>query len=780
MVGVHVGLAPLLLAGSPPWAAATSAATAVLLLSAVVIADRGRPLPWSPGVAALLLLGAATLLQITPLPLALVQWLSPMAADDALQVAALLGDSAPRWVSLSRDPGRTRMSLMLGINVLATTLALGLLVERHRPRGFLRAIAATCSVVVLISMGHAALGATSVFGLYTPIVGSRTLGPIINLNHLGGFAALTTLLCLGLALKEDHRTRKTMAFMAAAAAVGLGLLTFSRGAALSVLLAAGLALVVTKERSTPLARNQKALIAGVLALGLAAIAAIAAGVHQSAGLNDTERLDLLRRGAELALDYPWSGVGRGAFEPAFLYRSSFLARYTHPENVLLQYAIEFGLPLTLLALALFARSTWRALRSRQTSASIAAAALVVAFAHDLFDFALELPGVAVPAAACAGIAWTRSHEARKPAFWVWLIAAGSALALAALIVRLPQDDPAQVRARLEADTLTPADLAELERDVLLYHPADAWLTSRLGHAYAVRGERRAGRWLSRTMYLAPAWADPHALAAAWLIRLGRPDQALLEVREAERRKPGSGIGALCGVLRGEVDIDRIRRASVDPDTLGPMLERVRRCGGSAEFRAQLDAAMVADGSADAATHARHLVRLAASSPDAALAQAVALRDARPEDPPAVEAWLNVLLAVDPVAALAERERSGLSPTLRWALVRVAVAEGEREAVDQLVGTLRTEAAGQSAELAEIDARHGSSLCEMNHVEDGIQLLRSSIELDPRGPGASSLLRMAVQRRRPGLARSAAVHLCSQHGRESQECRRAEAQVARLE
>ena len=61
--------------------------------------------------------------------------LEPIRPD--LLGARLLGDAAPTWIPLSRDPGRTRMSLLLGLNVLCTAMALALLVERHRPRALL-------------------------------------------------------------------------------------------------------------------------------------------------------------------------------------------------------------------------------------------------------------------------------------------------------------------------------------------------------------------------------------------------------------------------------------------------------------------------------------------------------------------------------------------------------------------------------------------------------------------------------------------------------------------
>lgn len=779
-MGIHVALAPMLLAGAPPWAAATSAVSSVILLFVVVLSDRARPLPWSPGMAALLAVGAVTVLHTVPLPIELVQFLSPLAADDAVHMAAMLGDPAPSWVPLSRDPGRTRMSMLLAANVICTVLAMSLLVERQRPRGFTRTIAFACSLVVVVSLAHAAVGATKVFGVYEPVIGGRVFGPIINVNHRSAFAALTALLCLGLGIQEEPGVRKSLALFAATMAGCLALLTTSRGGALSLLIAIGVAVVLSRRAGARVEVVQKLVLVALTIAGLVGLGIVLIRVRSMEGLNDIERLDLLRRGGELTLDHWMAGAGRGAFEPAYTYRSSFLARYTHPENILLQYASEFGLPIAALAIVWFARGTLKALRASQTSAALCAGVLVMLFLHDFFDFALELPGVAVPAAACAGIAWTRTHESRKSAYYVWAIAAVAALGVATLVVRLPVDDPASMRARLTAGSLSGAALAEIEREVATLHPADAQLTVLLGHAYAERGSLRAGRWLNRTMYLAPAWAEPHRLAAVWLVRMGRADQALIEVREADRLHPGSGTLALCEVLAGEADVESVRRARVDDETLDATVARARACPGvTAAFHAALDAMLVAEGSDDFAAHARHFGAMASTQPAEARAGAEALRRAHPNDPAAVAAWLDILILVDPAAALAARDQASLPANTRWNLVRVAAAADDRAAVDDIVRALRSDAAGHSHELAGIDARHGQVLVEMGHAEEGIALIRTAIDLDPSGPGAAALLQISVRDGRIGLARSAAQHLCRQHGRDSPPCQNAEQQVSRM-
>jgi hypothetical protein len=623
-------------------------------------------------MAALLALGAVTVLQTVPLPIALVQALSPLAADDALHVAAMLGDPAPSWVPLSRDPGRTRLSMLLGLNVICTVLALSLLVERQRPRGFMRAIALACSVVVVVSLGHAALGATTVFGVYQPVVGGRVFGPIINVNHLSAFAALTTLLCLGLGIQEEagraqehgalrcHHGRLPRApdYVPRRRAQPADRHRH-RGAAVTSCRR------TRRDRAEARPRGPRDRRSGRLGLLLFR-------VRETQGLNDIERLDLLRRGGELALDHWIAGAGRGAFEPAFMYRSTFLARYTHPENILIQYGTEFGIPVTVLAIAWFARGTFSALRTSQTSAALGAGVLVMLFLHDLFDFALELPGVAVPAAACAGIAWTRAHAARKSAYYVWGIATLAALGVAALVARLPVDDPATTRARLQAGSLSTAaargDRARSRHAPSRRRPADGVARSRIrGARLAACGplaqpQHVLGTRVGRAASARGALADPH----------GTPRPSLDRGARGGPVAPGAGTPALCEVLARDADVEHIRRASVDAESLAETVARARACAGvSADFRVALDALLVAEGTDDFGAHARHLTAMARTQPSDARAAAEALRAAHPEDPAAIAVWMDILILVDPAAALAARDQPSLPDSTRWNLVRLA-------------------------------------------------------------------------------------------------------------
>jgi hypothetical protein len=781
LVGVHVALAPLLLAGRLPVGRRHQRGLERDPLvrggpqrpsaAAAVVSGHGG----APG------LGAVTVLQTVPLPIALVQALSPLAADDALHVAAMLGDPAPSWVPLSRDPGRTRLSMLLGLNVICTVLALSLLVERQRPRGFMRAIALACSVVVVVSLGHAALGATTVFGVYQPVVGGRVFGPIINVNHLSAFAALTTLLCLGLGIQEEPGARKSLALFAATMAASPRAPDYvARRRAQPVHRHGhrGAALTPCRRAHGDRAEARPRRPRGRRSVGLGFCSSACA---RRTGLNDIERLDLLRRSGELALDHWIAGAGRGAFEPAFMYRSTFLARYTHPENILIQYATEFGMPVTALAIALFARGTWSALRTSQTSAAARRGRARHALPARPLRLCARAPRRRRPAAACAGIAWTRAHAARKSAYYVWGIATLAALGVAALVVRLPVDDPLTIArpapGRLALHRSARRDRTRSRHAPSRRRPADGVARARLRRArLAACGSLAEPQHVPRTRVgRAPpaggALARPHGSPGPGLDRGARGGPVACWARAPLRS---------ARVLARDADVEHIRRASVDAESLAETLARARACAGvSADFRAALDALLVAEGTDDFGAHARHLTALARTQPSEARAAAEALRAAHPEDPAAIAVWMDILILVDPAAALAAREQPEPARTARagtwcgWP-VKPETAKWWTTSCGSCAGTQPGRAARWRASTPVTDKSWSTS---------GTPRRASRSSAPPSTSTRAAQERPSCSRSRSGTVASAwlAPHhstCAAKYGRESPQCRSAEQQVSR--
>jgi len=123
------------------------------------------------------------------------------------------------------------------------------------------------------------------------------------------------------------------------------------------------------------------------------------------------------------LDRPLLGHGADAFLEAFrpyVPIGAGAAEWQFAHNTYLEVAFEFGLPAAALFLGAFAAVGYRLLRgvlTRRRSQSIpsfALACFAAAAVHSVFDFSLQIPGVAAGFAWILGIGWAQSFsEAEK-------------------------------------------------------------------------------------------------------------------------------------------------------------------------------------------------------------------------------------------------------------------------------------------------------------------------------------------------------------------------------
>jgi hypothetical protein len=146
---------------------------------------------------------------------------------------------------------------------------------------------------------------------------------------------------------------------------------------------------------------------------VAVVGASIAGVVAFAGLEPILRrfetqglgkLELAAHGFRL-LDGSawWLGIGRGAFSSAFVPHQGTLDRYTHPENLLVQWTTEWGVLIAGLLLLALTPALWK--RFRTAEEPIIAAVCVAIFAlslQNLVDFSLEMAGVVAVVAALLG------------------------------------------------------------------------------------------------------------------------------------------------------------------------------------------------------------------------------------------------------------------------------------------------------------------------------------------------------------------------------------------
>lgn len=419
---------------------AASAAVAALAWSASLLFSR-RP-SWTVTWLEPLLLAAigVGLLQITPLPPALLHLLSPqhgkllpLWSGDS-DAAGALGT----WQTLSLNIGETRQAMIVGLSYIALFFVA---TQRLRRVGdierLLKWIAAAAGLMALFGVVQWLTGNGEFFWFYDypmTTAGHRLKGAFTNRNHFAEFLALGCAPLLWWVLKTlesrsvtassfgQKETRNNADTLLGGLLLLLGVLVFavlfslSRGGtvALSVSLFVMLGLLFR-------ARRLSGRVAGVL-LGMSLVAGclfLMFGYEKVSDRLDNwesdERLAVWEANWHIVRDFPLFGTGLGSHAEAcpMYYDPPFVGvEFTHAENSYLQIASEcglLGLGLALLGVACCAKWCVRTIRSkadvriRVLSAAVSAS-LAANVVHAVVDFSWYIPGLMVVTlllAACA-------------------------------------------------------------------------------------------------------------------------------------------------------------------------------------------------------------------------------------------------------------------------------------------------------------------------------------------------------------------------------------------
>lgn len=727
-------IAPQLLGGVFPWAVAV---TCILVGLAGVLTSRhvdiishrrqsANLLDWMMVVAL-----TWTGIQLLPLPAALVAWFVPESAEAWQANALLYAESARSWIPMSLDPGATRLEVAKGAAIVAIFLTARVFAASHQRRRVLKAVAGSSIAMALVAFAHKLAGATEVFGIYEPVyASSRLLAPLMNENHLAGLMALGSPIAVGLAIDaKEIESRLGWALGASLCALA-GLLSFSRGGILALMIGIVLFIAVFAAR---LSKREHSLLRSrtvpMVAIGGFAIILVAVGLDGGALAREFSlRHNIAPKfeGAAAALPviagHPIAGVGRGGFSAAFVGEHGTDKRFFHPENLPVQWISEWGLPVALALILIVLWSIGRGFRLQRSQAHLGGLAGLVAIGtHQLADFSLELVGVAVLGAATLG-AVADSVSVRFEFSLRKLCMMVSALSLlgAAIALSLHGGDvftlEMQSREALEEENHGLAR-ALVRKGLSLHHSEPIFALT--GAEVAVReSEASAGRWINRAQDLAPLWSAPHLLAARWLFSRGQTDQALVEIREAEALRPGSARLTICSLLRGTEDHAIALRAAPLGSDGAAFLDRAAIC-----LPLQSSAAVLIDEAAreldpnlpgPAIRQARRL--LAAERPLEAidLLREVAKLDLSGELVLA-EAYM---LANDPQAAAQTiapllRSREVSSTVLRTA-ASIFMTTGNENELQLVTSRLRGQTGGKAKPLSEVELFLGR-LYESHHL-----------------------------------------------------------------
>ena len=511
---------------------------AVLGLGAVFAWAYAEPFRARRAATLVLLVGAGlvlyTALQIVPMPAGALSVLAPHNADTWSRALTPLHEPGPDVVPISLDPDATRVQVLRGLTYVVAFLIAVRVASRRRGVVFLEcAIVATGLAVAVAALLHPAFGIDKVFGIYKhrPAISPRHVAPLLNANHLAGYLNLAFCVALAMAVAPKPEVPRLVSLAAAAILVPIQIWVASRGGVATMALGAVLVLVLSRRGTSSRPVLVTWLVAGGLFLAGAGMIVLASADEAFRELSETSvsKLEVFRQTVLMARGSPFLGVGRGAFQGTFPEFRTIpgYADYTHPENIVAQWTVEWGIPVAAIAavvLVIALRPSVALARSRPPVGSWAAIATVAI--HNLVDFSSEVPAVMIALAVCAAICVAGNPEgtrARKLDQWgkrprlVLALAVGGLAAGVLLVVptfgKQIDDDRLALYAKARDASVTQRQFHEAARAAMLRHPAEPYFP----FAGAVRALRTRDEsvlpWIGRTFERARIYGPAHFLLA---------------------------------------------------------------------------------------------------------------------------------------------------------------------------------------------------------------------------------------------------------------------------
>jgi O-antigen ligase len=541
--------APLLVGSGPSWAQVLSSALVFVVGVVFAVSQRFQVRSVPLAVPAAVAVGM-TLAQLVPLPAAAVRWLSPVALDVRTEATGV----APRLLPLTVDVPATIIEACKAAACLVLLLVVAATARRsHRARALLATIAVAGTLVALIHVTQRLIGAHEILGLYrvASLPGGGFFGTFVNGNQAASLFALAALVAAGLAVETEGRSRG-MFIASALLCVAVLVATGSRAGAFGLAVAGGAFGALRWSKRYGGKQAAVLAIGAVLLFGAVALA-VSEPLRSRLGLNgldelwEYQKIRGWRAAMRLVGAFPWTGVGRGAFEaPATAFRAhSEGVRLVFPENLILQLTSEWGIPVALLVVAMTlvgASRLRRSLTALEPSVQAAALGVVAVVIHEMADFGLELPGVAFPTMAAIGVVIGRVEGRAAPESRGRLIPRVVVAACFLVWAGALAAGPWATRHTLQADGERARDELrrhELDRSALAAaiarHPADYYLELLAALEGMQRRDSSVGRHLGRAQQLHPGDATVHLTTARWLARAGRQSQAALEYRLAHER-----------------------------------------------------------------------------------------------------------------------------------------------------------------------------------------------------------------------------------------------------
>ena len=528
----------------------------VSLLSAVHCAllwwESGNSISRSSRVvlAAFLLLTGFTMLQLVPLPAAVVRLVAPENAEIWSRALSPLKEAGPAWHPISVAPVATGIQALRGLFYGLTFLsAIRIGSLEHGHRFLIRLVVVSSSLMAFVALAHLATSAERVFGIYRPteawaFVHGR-ISPLLNTNHLAAYCSIGALVAFGALLSKRSIPRALSASMLIVTGV-TSLLQSSRGAtgALIFGLVAILGLHVYTRKNFAGGRAQAFLLAGCFAAALVIVGITMSDAREHLASRDFVKFQVAASSLRLVRSSPWIGFGRGSFETVFsmVREGRTYMTWTNPEDLPIQWLVEWGVPLSIAGVALL---IW-ALRPQVMFNAVAPVAgpwiaVVATVLHDLVDYHLEVPGIMALVAVCAAAVTSggstknvASESTGRMRVFV-LGTAAVAVGLAVWLVVGRGHTLAEERRRMSAEAVDSAvSTARFHDDIraaILRYPAEPFFPLLGAVKVQTTGDGSIVPWIGRALERSPRFGRAHLVLARGLARRN-PSQARLEYRLA--------------------------------------------------------------------------------------------------------------------------------------------------------------------------------------------------------------------------------------------------------
>jgi len=511
-----------------------------------------RSIPWV--LFAFGVLFAMTLVQAIPLPASVCRLLSPASAEIWERALAPMREPGPAWHTLSVAPAATRIEVLRELFYVAVFLAAVRVASLERGKDFLvRIVVVSSALMGFAALGHMAVSAETVFGLYRPreVWAYRPghLAPLLNSNHLAAYLSIGAIVSFGTVLSRRSMPRALSGSMALVLAA-TALIPGSRGATGALLfgLALTLALTLYTKRRFRSAAAEGAVLAACALAATIIVAVAMSDAREHLLSRDLSKVDAAKRSLRLIAESPWFGYGRGAFETVFsaVRESTVYMTWTNPEDIVIQWLVEWGIPVSVTA---FGALAW-AVRPQVLLGAVRPAigpwvAVVATVLHDLVDYHLEIPGVVALVLLCVAIVVTGPassarevrHEPRPRFVGRPLVFGVAGAMVVALVLVAPHRGHtlAQDRRALSAmavDAAVPRERFEREmRAALLRHPGEPFFALMGAVRAQAHGEGSVVPWVGRALERNAKFGRAHFVLARSLASR-YPAQARLEYRLA--------------------------------------------------------------------------------------------------------------------------------------------------------------------------------------------------------------------------------------------------------